>query len=231
MRDDPRGDRALFDALRQFDSSSLANAIETFEVRLRNEGFADGRVRAQFTDLPPLVGYAVTARIRCSMPPPVGKYVDRTDWWAYIQNVPAPRVVIVEDVDERPGVGAFLGHVHAHILRALDCVAYATNGSVRDLPAVRQTGLQLFAGGTSVSHAFVHIVEFGQPVCIGGLQVTSGDVVYGDRQGLLTIPPAILPDLPAAAAALIAQDQRVVEFCRSPEFSLETLRTIVRPIG
>jgi 4-hydroxy-4-methyl-2-oxoglutarate aldolase len=221
---------ALFDTLRRFDSTSLANAIETFDVRLRNEGFTDGSVRAQFPELAPVVGYAVTARIRCSTPPPVGHlYYDRTDWWLYIKSVPAPRVVIVEDVDDRPGLGAFVGHVHASILKALDCVAYATNGSVRDLPAVRQTGLQLFAGGTSVSHAFVHIVDFGGPVLIGGLRVNSNDIVYGDRHGLLTIPPEIAPELPAAAARVLQQDQRVVEFCGSPAFSLETLRTIVRP--
>ena len=139
----------LVDRYRRLDSASVSNAIETFDVRLRNEGFADGRLRCLFDDLPPVIGHAVTARIRCSAPPPVGhSYHDRTDWWNYILTVPAPRVVVVEDADERPGVGAFVGEVHANILRALGCVGYATNGiGARSSTASARLGFQLFASG------------------------------------------------------------------------------------
>src|SRR5207253_2449040 len=153
--------------------------IETFDRRLRNEGFADPTIRCLFDEMPPVIGYAVTARIRCSTPPPVGhSYFDRTDWWNYIVSVPAPRFVVVEDADDRPGTGAFVGEVHAHILRALDCVGYATSGSVRDLGAVRTTGFPIFAPFVTVSHAYAHIVDFGQPVVLGGLKLASGDIVY-----------------------------------------------------
>lgn len=222
------GDAAI-ERLRRFDTSSLANAIETFDVRLRNEGFANGTIRAQFTDLPTAAGYAVTARIRTATPPPVGHYHDRTDWWSYIASVPAPRFVVVEDEGEPSGLGAFLGHVHANILRALGCVAYATNGAVRDLPGIRETGLQVLAGCTSVSHAFVHIIEFGTPVTIGGLRVSSGDLLAADRHGLLNVPAGIAERLPDAASHLLEQNQRVIEFCRSREFSLAGLRALVRP--
>ena len=138
---------ASLDVLRALDGAAIANAIETFGVRLRNEGFADGSIRSLFPDLPPAVGHAVTARIRCSTPPPVGyQYTDRTDWWHYIATVPSPRFVVVEDVDESPGLGGFVGELHATILRALDCVGYATNGAVRDADAVRaRVGLSMFA--------------------------------------------------------------------------------------
>jgi len=218
--------------LRRFDAGALANAIETFDVRLRNEGFTDGSIRAMFGGLSPAIGYAATARIRCSTPSPTGQpYHDRTDWWNYIQTVPAPRMVIVEDVDDRPGLGAFIGHVHASILQALGCVAYATNGSVRDLEAVERIGFQLFAGSVGVSHAFVHLVEVGGPVTVGGLRVASGDVVYGDRHGLLTIPLPIADRLADEAERLLTLQQRVVDFCHAPDFSLETLRKMVRQLG
>jgi 4-hydroxy-4-methyl-2-oxoglutarate aldolase len=223
---------AVLEAIRQLDGCTIANAIETRGARLRNEGFADGTIRCMFDDLPPVVGYAVTGRIRCSAPPPVGhSYHDRTDWWNYILSVPAPRIVVVEDIDDRPGLGAFIGHVHANILRALGCVAYATNGSVRDLPAVRQLAFQFFAKRICISHAFVHLVDFGQPIAVGGLLVKSGDIVYGDGHGLLTIPPAIAGDIPIVAARMQEQEQRVVELCQAPDFSLERLRTLVRQLG
>src|SRR5208282_3770817 len=53
-----------------------------------------------------------------------------------------------------PGRGAFVGDMHAAILKALGCVGYLTNGAVRELPSVRTMGVQLFAGSVAVSHAY-----------------------------------------------------------------------------
>jgi regulator of RNase E activity RraA len=222
---------ALIASLRRLDGCRVANAIETFERRLRNEGFADRSVRALFPDLPPVVGHAVTARIRGSAPPPVGHtYRDRTDWWSYILTVPPPRLVVVEDVDERPGFGAFVGHVHAQVLRALGCVGVVTNGSVRDLPAVGRMGFPLLAAGVSVSHAFIHIVDFGQSVQIGGLTVASNDIVYADVHGVLTIPSEIAAEVPAVAERMAEDERRVVELCQAADFTLDRLRAAVGEI-
>jgi regulator of RNase E activity RraA len=219
----------LVSAFRRLDTCAVSNAVETFDIRLRNEGFADARVRCVFHDLPSVVGHAVTARIRCSTPPPVGhSYIDRTDWWNYLADVPAPRVVVCEDVDERPGLGSFVGEIHANVLQALGCVAYATNGSVRDLGAIGRTGFQLFSGSVSVSHAFVHLVDFGEPVTIGGLTVATGDVVFGDRHGLMTIPPVTVNRIPETVAQMTAQEAQVLALCRSPQFSVDSLRSLVR---
>lgn len=218
----------LVAALQRLDACRISNAIETFDCRLRNEGFANGSIRAIVQDLPPVVGHAVTATIRCSAPPAVGqRYHDRTDWWSFILTVPPPRIVVVEDVDERPGTGAFVGHVHAQILQALGCTAYVTNGSIRDVQAVRAMSFPMFATAVAVSHAFVHIVEFGHCVSVGGLAINSGDIVYGDAHGVLTIPADVAADIPAVAARMTAQEQQVVALCQSPEFSLERLRAVV----
>jgi 4-hydroxy-4-methyl-2-oxoglutarate aldolase len=217
-------------ALCALDGAAIANAIETFGVRLRNEGFADSSIRSLFPDLPPAAGYAVTARIRCSTPPPVGyQYTDRTDWWHYIVTVPAPRFVVVEDVDARPGLGGFVGELHATILRALDCVAYATNGSVRDSDAVRaRVGLPMFANGVALSHAFAHIVEFGEPVQIGGLRVASGDLLFGDAHGVQSVPPPLVEQIPDVAASMMAHERKIIALCRSPQFSIDALIRLVR---
>jgi len=219
-------------SLRALDGASIANAIETFDIRLRNEGFADASIRCLLPDLPPAVGYAVTARIRCSSPPPVGHhYHDRTDWWTYIASVPPPRFVVVQDIDDKPGLGGFVGDVHANILRALGCEAYATNGSVRDVTTVRDTvRMQMFAAGVAVSHAFAHIVDFGEPVELGGLKVHSGDLLFGDAHGVQSIPPSLVDGLPAVVADMKTQEQAVVQFCRSRDFSIDGLRTLVRSL-
>lgn len=216
------------EALRRLDACTLANAIETFHGRLRNEGFVDHTVRCLFPHLQPMVGYAATVRIRGSAPPTAdGAYADRTDWWDYILSVPAPRVVVVEDVATRIGLGSLIGEVHMSILRALHCLGVVTNGSVRDIPAAAGAGFHFFAGSVSVSHAYVHIVEMGRPVEIGGLKIQSGDLLHGDLHGVQSIPLEVADRIPAAAARIVAREQALIALCRSPAFSLEKLRAAV----
>ena len=220
------------DALRRLDATTLANAIETFHERLRNEGFMDQTVRCLFPRLPPMLGYAATVKIRGSTPPTVdGVYGDRTDWWDYILSVPAPRVVVVQDVATLLGRGSLVGAVHMNILRALGCVGAVTNGSVRDLPDAESAGFQFFAGGVSVSHAYVHIIEFGKPVEIAGLRIQPGDLLHGDLQGVQSIPLGIAAQIPPVAAQIAARKQALIGLCRSPEFSLERLRAAVAKEG
>ena len=214
--------------LRRLDASTLANAIETFNQRLRNEGFVNHTVHCQFPELPPMLGYAATVRIRGSAPPTAaGPYNDRTDWWDYILSLPAPRVVVVQDVASQVGVGSLLGSVHINILRALGCVGAVTNGSVRDLPSARKLGFQLFAGSVSVSHAYIHIIEFGTPVEVGGLKIQSGELLHGDLHGVQSIPAAIAGKIPAAAATIVAREQELITLCQSRDFSIEKLRAAV----
>jgi 4-hydroxy-4-methyl-2-oxoglutarate aldolase len=222
---------AELDALRRLDTCTVSNAIETFDVRLRNAGFADSRVRCIFEDFPPMVGYAATAQLRTGEPPIAGRiYYDRTDWWKSILQVPAPRVVVLEDLDKPPGVGAFVGGMQAAILKALGCVGYVSDGAVRELPRIKETGLQLFAGNVAVSHAYAHIFDFGSTVTVGGLEVHPGDLLHGDRHGVLAVPKEIASEIPAVAARLQAAEKRVIEFCRSPEFSVEKLRQILKEL-
>jgi len=216
------------ESLRQLDACTLANTIETFHERLRNEGFADNSVRCLFPRLMPMLGHAATVKVRGSAPPTAeSRYPDRTDWWDYVLSLPAPRVVVVQDVATKVGAGSLLGAVHVNILRALGCVGAVTNGAVRDLPAAEKLGFQLFAGNVSVSHAYVHIVEFGTPVEVGGLKVQSGDLLHGDLHGVQSVPFDIAGKIPAVAAEIIAQDQELIALCQSKDFSLKKLRAAI----
>jgi 4-hydroxy-4-methyl-2-oxoglutarate aldolase len=216
------------EALRRLDACTLANAIETFQERLRNEGFVDHSVRCLFPRLPPMLGYAATIKIRGSAPPTADRaYADRTDWWDYIISLPEPRVVVAQDVATRPGLGSLVGAVHMNILRTLRCVGVVTNGSVRDIPASESAGFHLFAGSVSVSHAYVHIIEIGQPIEIGGLKIQSGDLLHGDLHGVQSVPLDFAARIPSVAAQITAREQALIALCRSPEFSLEKLRAAV----
>ncbi len=216
------------ETLGRLDACTLANAIETFNERLRNEGFTDSSMRCLFPQLHPMVGYAATIKIRGSAPPTADSpYPDRTDWWDYILSLPVPRVLVVQDAATRPGLGTLLGAVHVNILRALGCVGAVTNGSVRDIPAAEKIGFQLFAGSVSVSHAYVHIVEVGGAVEVAGLKIQSGDLLHGDLHGVQTVPLAIAGRIAPVAAQIQAKEQALITLCQSRDFSVEKLRAAV----
>jgi 4-hydroxy-4-methyl-2-oxoglutarate aldolase len=221
----------VLEALRRFDTCTVSNAIETFEVRLRNIGFVDSSIRCIFQQFPPTVGYAVTARVRSSVPPMEGpKYLDRTDWWDYLLTIPTPRILVFEDIDRKPGLGAFVGEVHASTFLALGCSGLVTNGAVRDLGAVERMGFQFFAGNVAVSHAFAHILEFGSAVEVGGLKVHPGDLLLGDRHGVLAIPKEVAARVPDVAAHLLERERQVISLCHAPDFSLERLRVAIKEL-
>jgi regulator of RNase E activity RraA len=231
MRVAPSLTEEELNALRQFGTCMVANAIESFNVRLRNTGFVDASIRCMFQDAPPMVGYAATARLRSGEPPIVeGSFRDRADFWNSILEIPTPRVLVLEDMDRPPGRGAFVGEMHAAILKALGCVGYATNGAVRELPAVRAMGVQLFAGNVAVSHAYAHIFEIGKVISVGGMEVRPGDLLHGDQHGVLTVPAEIASRVPAAADRLKKLEKRVIDLCRSPDFSVAKLRDEVNSL-
>lgn len=219
------------EALRRFDTCMVANAIERFNLRLRNTGFTDASIRCMFPDAPPMVGYAVTAKLRSGEPPMKGgSFRDRTDFWHAFGEIPEPRVFVLEDIDDPPGRGAFVGDVHAAILKALRCVGVVTNGAVRELPSVHTMGVQLFAGSVAASHGYAHIFDTGAIVSVGGTEVHHGTLLHGDRHGVVTVPREIAGEIPRVAADIQRAEQKVIEFCGSDSFSVAKLSEVMKSL-
>jgi 4-hydroxy-4-methyl-2-oxoglutarate aldolase len=220
---------AQLEALQRFDTCTIANAIEQFGVRLRNQGFTRPGLHCLTPGSTRVLGYAATSRVRSSDPPITGgAYLDRTDWWALIDRLPRPRIAVIQDVGPEPGLGACVGEVHAAILKALHCNGVITNGAVRDLPAVSKLKFPMFAPFVTVSHSYMHMVDYGEPVEILGLKVRAGDLLYADCHGVISIPLDIAADLPEAAARIRDKEQRIVQVCLSPDFSTEKLLSAIR---
>src|SRR6202011_723629 len=192
------------EALRRYDTCTVANAIETFDVRPRTAGFASPEIRCIFPQLGVMLGYAVTARARASVP--AEQSYSRHGWWDAIAAAPAPRVAVIQDLDDPP-VGAFWGEVQSNIHRALGCVGCVTNGGVRDLNEVEPLGFHYYAGSVMVSHAYIDMIGFGMPVSIGGIEIVTGDLIHADRHGVQTIPLQIARDIPAACERIMAKER------------------------
>jgi regulator of RNase E activity RraA len=214
----------LLELLRTTDTCTISNAIETLNIRMRNEGYVQQALQCLMPSLPPVVGYAVTGRIRTGAPPISNIcYYQRSDWWNYFAQFPAPKIMVLQDVDRSPGTGALVGEIHAEICRALGCVAYVTNGAIRDLGALERNRFQCFSCSVSPSHAYAHIVDFGDPVDIGGLRIAPGDILQGDRHGVLAIPPGLDAELPRAVRAIATHEAELIRLCRAGDFTVEKL--------
>ena len=227
----PEGVTPRDDVLKQLgrlSTPTVSNAIELFNVRGREHGFTDSTVRCIFPELGVMTGYAVTLRMSASTPPPPDGIETSFRYWKSVLDTPAPRVVVVQDADDPPGVGAFWGEVNANIHRALGCVGAVTNGSVRDLDEVKEMGFHLFAGSVAVSHAYNHIVDFGKAVRVGGLEVKPGDLIHADEHGVLLVPKDIAPRIPEAAAMIAEREREVIELARGKSFTLEELKAKVQ---
>src|SRR5579872_1566330 len=112
----------VLEGIRRFDTCTIANAIERFRVRLRNEGYTREGLVCVTEDFPQVLGYAATFRVRSSEPSLTGNpYVERTDWWEAIGRLPVPRIAVIEDLDAGRGFASCVGEVHAAILKAFLC--------------------------------------------------------------------------------------------------------------
>jgi regulator of RNase E activity RraA len=220
----PRLGASELEALARFSTPTLSNAIETFGVRPANAGFAGPEIRCLFPDLGTMVGYAATVRIAADRPAPPGASDDTflRSYWRSIVDTPAPTIVVVEDLDPEP-VGALIGEVNANVYQAMGCVGAVLRGGVRDIEEMRAAGFHTFASAVLVSRAYVHVVEFGQPVRIGRLQVGPGDLIHADRHGVLTIPVEIARELPRVAEEIERLEREIIDVAGEPAFSIDRL--------
>jgi len=204
--------------LKRYSTPTVCNAIELFEVRPRNEGFMLPTIVCRFPELPVCVGYAATATFRAAEPAPPGKEVSLEAYYEHILSLPAPRILVAQDLDPQP-LGALFGEVNATLHQALGCVGHITNGGVRDLEECRALGFHFFSGCVLVSHAYVHLEGFGEPVQVGGVTVRPGDLIHADRHGVCLIPQEVAPRLAEACAIVEALERPLLELARSSEFT------------
>lgn len=213
---------AVLTELRRHDTPTVWNAL----TKLRGhatQGLTIGYPMASDPGMR-MVGYAVTACMTSDAPAPMSpaeKDAIRFAYYRMVNSGPAPRIVVMQDVGAKPGLGSIWGEVHAAIHRGLGCAGVITNGAVRDLDAL--DGFPILAGSICLGNGFTQIRSIGEEVDVFGLKVRPGQVIHADRHGAMTIPSEFLPALPGAIAALLAQERRLIEASRAPGFDAETL--------
>jgi regulator of RNase E activity RraA len=214
----------LFAQLRQFDTPTIANALEIAQGKRSITGFTRQTYITAFPKLPAIVGFARTAAIRCSTPyDPAVRRKNQVAYYEYVAQGEQPTIAVIQDIDEQPGVGAFWGEVNTHVHWGLGCAGTLTNGSMRDLDAM-QPQFQSFAATLSPSHAWVQVVEIGKPVEVFGMAVKDGDIVHADKHGAIVIPREDLAKLPAAIDLMARKEKVILDAARKSGFSVTTLK-------
>ena len=183
-------------------------------------------IKTVFQEFPPLVGYAVTGVISANRPE--GRSVAREDWWDLIVSVPEPRFIVLHDIDNPP-IGAYWGEVQSNIHKALGAVAVATDGTVRDLDEVRALGFQFFAKEVSVSHAYVHMVDMGIPIEVGGLDgANRRSAPRRQARASPTYPSSWQTASRMMVSTIADYEQKTIGLCQSPDFSLDALKEVAK---
>ncbi len=226
MANTPRIDPSVLDDLGRLSSPAVADAIERFGVRQRDEGITNGSgdgLRCLTPAAGAAVGYAATARVTSHGDPARRWPVSLADAWRYVAAQPRPSIMVVEDVDEEPGFGTLWGSVNAYVHLALGCQGVITNGAVRDLPEIQKSGFKVFARGLAVSHAHVRILEVGVPVTVAGLDVVPGDLIHVDQHGAVNVPLDIAAQVPETARMMADRERRVIDICKSVNVTIDQL--------
>src|SRR5689334_11832104 len=201
--------------LRDFDTPTICNVIELFEVRPRNSGYMDERIRACFPEMPPMVGYASTATYRGAIPRSDDiEYSSLDHQVLAFAELPGPPVVVFQDLDD-PAVAATFGEIMCSTYQAFGAVGLITSGGARDLDQVRRLGFPAFSNGVICSHACSHTVSIHVPVRVGGLGVHPGDLLHADANGVTSIPTEIAADVAQAAADYMAAEGIILDYCKA----------------
>jgi len=206
--------------LRRYNTPTISNAIEIFNIRKRHLGFLPHTIRCLFPDLGPIVGYAVTAQTRAAYSEDPAPDI-AADYFRYVAAQPGPKIAVGQDLDQPPGLGAQFGEVTASIHKKLGCVGHITDGCPRDLDEVHDLGFQLFGLNPCVSHAYVRLVDFGKPVRLAGAEICPGDLIHADKHGVCIIPLEIAPKLVDACREIERLEKPLLDMCRSDNFDLE----------
>jgi regulator of RNase E activity RraA len=206
---------ADLDLLRRYDTPTVCNVVELFDLRPRHAGYLDARIQACYPRLPPMVGYASTATFRSAAPPRSGDvYSGMVEQVASFAELPGPPVVVFQDLDD-PVAAATFGEVMCTTYKAFGAVGLITSGAGRDLDQVEALQFPCFTGGTICAHGYCHMPTLNVAVHVGGVTIHPGDLIHGDRNGVTTIPNEIASAVAHACTEFMDAEAVVLDYLKA----------------
>ena len=215
--------------LERWDTPTICNGLELVAPERRAIGFTVEPMVAADRKLPPIVGLARTGLIRAKEPPR-GPIPPREDWYDYVAAQDLPTIAAIQDIDDRPGYGAFWGEVQSTVHLALGVKGCVTNGSFRDVDMLAP-GFQIIGGRIGPSHAHVHMVQMRCEVNLFGMLVKDDDVVHADYHGAVVIPADAVRKLPDAIDLISRREKVILDTARAEGFTSAKMRDALKRAG
>ncbi|MFZ0206956.1 MAG: RraA family protein [Roseiarcus sp.] len=215
--------------LERWDTPTICNGLELVAPERRAIGFTVEPMVAADRKLPPIVGLARTGLIRAKEPPR-GPIPPREDWYDYVAAQELSTIAAIQDIDDRPGYGAFWGEVQSTVHLALGVKGCVTNGSFRDVDMLAP-GFQIIGGRIGPSHAHVHMVQMRCEVNVFGMLVQHDDVVHADYHGAVVIPADAVRKLPDAIDLISRREKAILEMARAEGFTSAKMRDALKRAG
>jgi 4-hydroxy-4-methyl-2-oxoglutarate aldolase len=196
IRSFERPDPDLIERFRGVPSGFLVDA-------LGRSGALDYRIRPMWNSAP-FVGSALTVSTTAR---------DNLAPYAALKSARPGDVLIVETGDFEKA--AVMGDVIIAMARNCGVVGVVTDGLVRDIEGIEKVGIPVYARGLTPNSPFKNGPgTIGLPVSVGGVVIEPGDLVLGDRDGVVVAPKSRLKQALAALEAISAKEdemERAVE--------------------
>ncbi len=214
---------ATLSKLGAFDTPTICNVIELFDVRPRSQGYmTTPGIRANFPQLPPMVGFAATAVARSAFAPQ-GAGAGYPWLEAQIERfaeLSGNAIVVIQDVDDPP-VAAMFGEIMCTAYKAFGAKGLITNGAGRDIDQVADLGgFQLFTNGEICSHGYFHLRDLYTTIEIGGLVIQPDALLHADRNGITQIPKDIAAEVADAADEFMESERVFLDVVNQPGVTL-----------
>jgi 5-oxopent-3-ene-1,2,5-tricarboxylate decarboxylase / 2-hydroxyhepta-2,4-diene-1,7-dioate isomerase len=185
-------------------------AVATLSAQLRKHGYNQLSIDGVRSDK---AGNKIIGRARTLRFVPAREDLFRSHGGGYnaqkrtFDSLGPGEVLVVEARGER-GSGT-VGDILALRAQVLGAAGIVTDGGVRDYSAVRDLDIPTFSGGPHPAVLGRKHVPWDSDLAVacGGATVQPGDVIVGDDDGVLVIPPALLDEVLDAAIEQEAEEE------------------------
>ncbi len=124
-------------------------------------------------------------------------------------EVALPGDVIVLATGGYDGTAVLGDHVAA-MAKNKGVVAFVTDGLVRDVDGLIAVGFPIWSAGVSPNSPYKSgPCEVGTAVTLGGVAIASGDLLIGDRDGVVVVPRARIDEVAGGLAEVRAKEDEM----------------------
>ena len=195
--------QATREALLRVGTSTLTGILS--RRGLRNMFMQEVRPIRQ--DLPRMVGPAYTMRFIPAREDKAGAGGRGPLQRQAMEECPPGHVLVVDARGDARAASA--GDLYVGRLRARGCAGIVTDGGLRDTDGVHKTGLPAYHRRASSPPSGIvhHPIDINLPISCGGVAVYPGDILVGDCDGVVVIPPDIVDAVAEEAVATTLYDE------------------------